>query len=94
MSDETPVPHEFKEETPSGLYRKLTPKMLHAVLTLMWAVGAGLCCLVWNDVRDVNKRVTTLEAQRTEDQRAYTELRESIKDIQRDIKELLREIRK
>lgn len=81
-------------DTGSGLYRKFSAKMFPVTVVVLWTLGAGLCCLVWNDVRDVTKRVTALEAYREGDLARFSDLRDAIKEIQSDIKELLREIRK
>lgn len=81
-------------DTGSGIYRKLSPKMLTAALIVLWAIGAALMAQVWNDVRGTISRVTVLEAQRTEDVKSFNQLKDDIREIRTDMKELLREIRK
>lgn len=81
-------------ETGSGLYRKLSPKLLSITLLILWALGGGLLAEVWTAQRGLIERVTTLEAQRQSDHDLIASLNASIKDIQSDIKELLREVRK
>jgi hypothetical protein len=81
-------------DTGSGIYRKLSPKMLLWAFVVLWAIGGALTGEVWNDVRLLNSRVTTLEAQRAEDRKAFDSLKEDIREIRADIKELLREVRK
>ncbi len=88
MSDESEVGSE------SGMYRSVKVYLFPALVFILWAIGAFLCVAVWNDVRDLGRRVTTLEAQQVNDQRSFDNLSTSIKEIQADIKELLREVRK
>lgn len=57
-------------------------------------MGGYLLTEVWQAQRGLIGRVTTLEAQRNEDVKNFDTLREDIKEMRNDIKELLREVRK
>lgn len=89
---------EESADTGSGVYRKLAVRALPIVSAVLWLIVTGLCAIVWNDVREVTKDVVTLKAQRVEDKERYdslsADLKAAVKDIQQDIKEILREIRK
>lgn len=78
----------------SGLYRKLKSWLFPSAVFVLWAIVAALGAGVWQDVNDHSRRLSTLEAQRQSDHDLITNLKDAIKDIQSDIKELLREVRK
>jgi cell division protein FtsB len=81
-------------ETGSGLYKKLTPKLVGVLSVVLWAIVSAFGYSLWNDVKDAHTSIVTLQAQRESDRREFSEIKDSIKDIQADMKEILREMRK
>jgi peptidoglycan hydrolase CwlO-like protein len=55
---------------------------------------SGLSVTLWLDMRDIQKSVTTLQAQQKNNDEMREQLWEAMKEMRADIKELLREVRK
>lgn len=92
MTDEHPPTN--AAQTESGIYKKLTPKLVSVLSVVLWAIISAFGWSLWNDVRANTTDITTLKAQRESDRREFSEIKESIKEIQSDMKEILREMRK
>lgn len=85
-------------ETGSGIYRKLSPRVVGVLSVVLWAILSTFGWSMYNDVRDNSKAITTLVAQREADRNEFIDFKSAIKDalkeLQSDMKEILREMRK
>jgi hypothetical protein len=81
-------------DTDSGLFRVMSSKPMIITVGILWTLLSGLSVTLWLDMRDIQKSVTTLQAQQKNNDEMREQLWEAMKEMRADIKELLREVRK
>lgn len=74
-------------ETGSGIYRKLSPHLLRMALFVLWAVMSALIGMGYIDVKNLREQMAVMQSFRDD-------VKDSIREMKSDIKELLREVRK